>query len=168
MKIMLISKSLMREFEREARTTRRHLERLPKEKLDWRPHEKSFTAADLASHIVEIIGWADSIFNGDELDIDPKAYDPYQAASVPDLLKTFDDKVAICKRGLANADDESLMRPWRFKVMGQVKFEEAKVDVLRDFILNHLIHHRGQLNTYLRLLNVPLPVSYGPTADEQA
>jgi uncharacterized damage-inducible protein DinB len=167
MNIMMISKSLMKEFEREAKTTRRHLERLPKDKLDWRPHDKSFTASELASHIVECIGWADSIFNMDELDIDPNDYNPFLAKSVPDLLKTFDDKVAICKGCLSGADDETLMRPWRFKVMGQVKFEQSKADVLRDFILNHLVHHRGQFTVYLRLLNVPVPGSYGPTADEQ-
>ncbi|MBO0721969.1 MAG: DinB family protein [Blastocatellia bacterium] len=162
-----ISKSLLREFEREAQTTRKHLERLPKDKLGWRPHDKSFTAGELASHIVECIGWADSVFNSEELDIDPTTYDPYQAKSVADLLRVFDDKVAICKGGLAGADDEAIMRPWRFKVMGQVKFEHAKADVLRDFILSHLIHHRGQFSVYLRLLNVPVPGSYGPTADEQ-
>jgi uncharacterized damage-inducible protein DinB len=167
MNIMLMSKSLMREFEREARTTRRHLERVPNDKLDWRPHEKSFTAGDLVSHIVECIDWADSVFKMDELDIDPNDYNPYQAMSVADLLKTFDDKVAICKRGLAEANDETMLRPWRFKVMGRVKFEQAKIDVFRDFILNHLIHHRGQLTVYLRLLDVPVPGSYGPTADEQ-
>jgi uncharacterized damage-inducible protein DinB len=165
---MKMSKSLMKEFEREAQTTRRHLERLPNDKLDWRPHEKSFTAGDLASHIVECISWSDSIFNMDEFDIDPADYNPYQARSVVDLLKTFDDKVASCKKVLAGADDEIMMRPWRLKIMGQVKFEQAKADVLRDFILNHLIHHRGQFSVYLRLLNIPVPGSYGPSADDQA
>jgi uncharacterized damage-inducible protein DinB len=167
MNMMKMSKSLMREFEREAQTTRRHLERLPNDKLDWRPHEKSFSAGELASHIVECIGWSDSIFNMDEFDIDPADYKPYLAMSVVELLKTFDDKVADCKRGLAVADDEAMMRPWRFKIMGQVKFEHAKAEVLRDFILNHLIHHRGQFSVYLRLLNISVPGSYGPTADEQ-
>jgi len=164
---LVVSKSLLKEFEREAQTTRRHLERLPKDKLDWRPHEKSFTAGELGSHIVECIGWADSLFNTDELDINPTEYDPYQAKTLSDLLRTFDDKVAICKGSLASADDEMMNRPWRFKVMGQVKFEHAKAEVLRDFILNHLIHHRGQLSVYLRLLNIPVPGTYGPTADEQ-
>src|SRR5262249_24872133 len=166
--MMKMSDSLMIEFEREAKTTRRHLERLPDDKLDWRPHEKSYTAGGLASHIVDCIGWADSIFNMDELDIDPTTYKPYQAASVSDLPKTFDDKAAICKHVLAGADDEAMMRLWRFKIMGRLKFEKSKVDVFRDFILSHLIHHRGQFSVYLRLLNAPVPGSYGPTADEQA
>ncbi len=94
---MTIIDSLIREFKNEAQTTRKHLERLPSDKLDWRPHEKSFTAGGLASHIVECVSWADSIFNLDELDVDLAAYKPYQATSAADLLKTFDDKVASCK-----------------------------------------------------------------------
>jgi len=160
--------SLIMEFEHEAQTTRKHLERLPNDKLDWRPHEKSFTAGALASHIVDFVGWGDSIFNMDEFEIDPTAYKPYQATSVADLLKTFDDNVANCKQALAGAADATLMQPWRFKVMGRLRFERPKSAVFRDFILSHLIHHRGQFSVYLRLLNVPVPGSYGPTADEQA
>jgi len=164
---MKMSNSLIREFEHEAQTTRRHFERLTDDKLDWQPHEKSFTAGGLASHIVECIGWADSIFNQSELDIDPKTYRPFQASSVTDLLKTFDDNVATCKRVMSAVIDEAMTQPWQFKIMGSVKFERARVDVYRDFILNHLIHHRGQFSVYLRLLNVPVPGSYGPSADEQ-
>ncbi len=160
--------SLMMEFEHEARTTRKHLERLPSDKLDWRPHEKSFTALGLASHIVDCVGWADSIFNMDELDIDPATYKPYEATSVAELLKTFDDNVANSKRVLTGVADTAMMQLWRFKVAGRMLFERPKAAVFRDFTLNHLIHHRGQLSVYLRLLNVPVPGSYGPTADEKA
>lgn len=160
--------SLIMEFEHEAQTTRKHLERLPSDKLDWRPHQKSFTARGLASHIVDCVSWADSIFNMDELDVDPAAYKPYRATSVVDLLKTFDDKVADCKQVLAGVADADMMQPWRLKVMGHLRFEKPKAAVFRDFTLSHLIHHRGQLSVYLRLLNVPVPGSYGPTADEQA
>jgi uncharacterized damage-inducible protein DinB len=159
--------SLITEFEHEAQTTRRHLERLPNDKLDWRPHEKSFTAGALASHIVECVGLADSIFNLDEFDIDPTVYKFYQAASVADLLKTFDDKVANCKQAMAGATEAALMQPWRFKIMGRLQFERPRAAVFRDFTLNHLIHHRGQFSVYLRLLDVPVPGSYGPSADEQ-
>jgi uncharacterized damage-inducible protein DinB len=165
--MIMMSDSLKMEFEREAQTTRKHLERLPDDKLDWRPHQKSFTAGDLASHIVELISWADSIFNLDERDVDMATYKPYQAASVSDLLKAFDDNAAVCKRVLAGADDETLTRPWRLKIMGRLQFEKTKADVFRDFILSHVIHHRGQFSVYLRLLNIPVPGSYGPTADEQ-
>jgi len=159
---------LITEFTHEAQTTRKHLERLPGDKLDWRPHEKSFTAGGLASHIVECVGWADSIFNKDEVDVDPATYKPYQATSVPGLLKAFDDKVADCKHVLAGVDDADLMKPWRLKMMGRVRFEKPKVAVFRDFTLSHVIHHRGQMSVYLRLLDVPVPGSYGPTADERS
>ena len=157
---------LIAEFEHEARTTRKHLERLLGDRLDWRPHEKSFTARGLASHVVECVSWAPSIFRRDELDFDPATYKPYFAASVPDLLKAFDDKVAEGKQALAAVTDADLMRPWRLTILGKVRFEKPKAVVFRDFTLSHLIHHRGQLSVYLRLLNVPVPGSYGPTADE--
>lgn len=165
---MKVIDSLITEFEHEAQTTRKHLERLPNDKLDWRPHEKSYTAGTLASHIVECIGWGDSIFNLDEFDIDPTTYKFYQATSVADLLQTFDDKVANSKQALAGATDETLMQPWRLKIMGRQRFERPKAVVFQDFTLSHLIHHRGQFSVYLRLLDVPVPGSYGPTADEQA
>jgi len=160
--------SLIAEFEHEAQTTRKHLERLPSDKLDWRPHEKSFTARGLASHIVECVSWADSIFNMDELDVDPATYKPYRATSVADLLKAFDDKVADCRHVLAGVADADMMQPWRLTIAGRLQFEKPRAAVFRDFTLSHLIHHRGQLSVYLRLLNVPVPGSYGPTADEQA
>jgi uncharacterized damage-inducible protein DinB len=159
--------SLSMEFENETQTTRKHLERLPNDKLDWRPHEKSFTAGGLASHIVGLISLGDSVLKTDELDFDPAAYKPYQATSVADLLRTFDDNVASCKGALASADDESMIQPWRFKIMGRLRFEKPRAVAFRDFSLSHMIHHRGQFSVYLRLLNIPVPGSYGPTADEQ-
>jgi uncharacterized damage-inducible protein DinB len=165
---MRLIDSLRTEFDREAQTTRKHLKRLPHDKLDWRPHEKSFTARALASHIAEMAGWADAILNQDGLDFDPATYKPYLAASVEDLLKTFDDNIAKGKQALADATDDTLAQSWSFKIMGRVRFEKSKGDVFRDFALSHIIHHRGQFSVYLRLLNVPVPGSYGPSADEQA
>jgi uncharacterized damage-inducible protein DinB len=159
--------SLAKEFEHEARTTRKHLERLPGGQFDWRPHERSFTAGGLASHIVECVGWTDAIFGKEEFDIDPATYKAYEARSVDDLLETFDAKVAAGRQALAGASDATLMGLWRFKVMGRLRFERPRAVVFRDFTLSHLIHHRGQFSVYLRLLNVPVPGSYGPTADEQ-
>lgn len=164
---MPIIDSLIREFKNEAQTTRKHLERLPDDKLDWRPHQKSFTAGELASHIVECVSWVDAIFNLDEIDIDPTTYRPYQAESAADLLKTFDDKVASCKQVLEGADEETISQPWRLKMMGRLMFEKPRADVFRDFTLSHVIHHRGQFSVYLRMLDVPVPGSYGPSADEQ-
>ena len=159
--------SLISEFDHEAQTTRKHLERLPKDKLEWRPHQKSFTAAGLASHIVDCISWADSIFNLDEIDFDPATYKPYQATSTDDLLKTFDEKVKVCEQALANANDTTLTQPWRLRIKGKTWFEKPKTAVFRDMVLSHIIHHRGQFSVYLRLLDIPVPGSYGPSADEQ-
>jgi len=164
---MTLIDSLIAEFDHEAQTTRKHLERLPADKLNWRPHDKSFTAVALASHITEMIGWADAILNQNELDFDPATYKPYHAASVTDLLKTFDDNVAKAKQALAGANDDTLGQSWSFKIMGQVRFERSRAAVLRDVAFSHIIHHRGQFSVYLRLLNVPVPGSYGPSADEQ-
>jgi uncharacterized damage-inducible protein DinB len=164
---MTMIDSLTEEFEHEARTTRRHLERLPEDKLEWRPHEKSFTSGALASHITELVSWTDAIFNKDEFDFDPATYKPYLATSLADLIKTFDDNVAKGKQALAGATDDTLKQPWSFKIMGRVRFEKPKAAVFRDFTLSHMIHHRGQFSVYLRLLGVPVPGSYGPSADEQ-
>ena len=165
---MTLIESIALEFDHEAQTTRRQLERLPDDKLDWRPHEKSFTARGLASHIVECVGWASVIFGMDEFDIDPATYQSYQAASVADLLKTFDEKVADGTRVLARATDTDLQQLWRLKIKGRVRFEKPRMAVFRDFTLSHVIHHRGQMSVYLRLLDIPVPGSYGPTADERA
>jgi uncharacterized damage-inducible protein DinB len=157
---------LRSEFARETRVTRQYLERLPGEHLAWRPHRKSFTAGELASHIVECVRWTDAIFNSDELDVDPAALMPYRALSVVELLETFDAAVTRGVRALATIGDDAVARPWRMKIKGAVRFERPKAVVFRDFTLSHVIHHRGQLSVYLRLLEVPIPGAYGPTADE--
>lgn len=163
---MTLIESLISEFEHEAQTTRKHLERLPEDKLDWRPHEKSFSANGLASHITESVGWTVPIFNEDEINFDPVTYKPYRATSVADLLKTFDDNVARGKQALAGTTEGSLDQSWSLKIMGQVQFAKPRVAVFRDFTLSHVIHHRGQFSVYLRLLNIAVPGSYGPSADE--
>ncbi len=162
-----MAEALHAEFDHEAKTTRRVLERVPGEQFAWKPHEKSFTAGRLASHIVDCLGWADDIFTADELVMDPKTYRPFLAASVEDLLHSFDRRADNYRARLASATEDAMMQSWRLVLMGQVRFEKPRFAVFRDFTLNHLIHHRGQLTVYLRLLDVPLPWVYGPTADER-
>jgi uncharacterized damage-inducible protein DinB len=164
---MTTVEELIAELEHETTTTRRHLERLPNDRLEWRPHVKSFTAGGLGSHIVQCVGWAGSIFREDAFDFDPATFKIFHASSVADLIDTFDDKVADGGRALAALDDRDLQRLWQLKVKGRVRVEKNKAAAFRDFTLNHLIHHRGQLSVYLRLLDVPVPGSYGPTADER-
>jgi uncharacterized damage-inducible protein DinB len=157
---------LTTEFDHEAQTTRKLLERLPNDRLDWRPHEKSFTARALASHIVECVRWTESIFSIDEFDFQPATHQHYLATSVTDLLQAFDGSVASGREAMARVADAALMQPWRLKMKGRLRFERPRMVVFRDFTLSHVIHHRGQLSVYLRLLGVPVPGSYGPTADE--
>jgi uncharacterized damage-inducible protein DinB len=107
------------------------------------------------------------ILNEDGIDFDPKTYKPYNPDSVAELLKTFDDNVTHGKQALADATEDTLDQTWSIKVMGSVMFERTKAAVFRDITLSHVIHHRGQLSVYLRLLGVAVPGSYGPSADEQ-
>lgn len=159
--------SLQTEFAHEAHKTRQQLERLPGDKLAWRPHAKSFTAGALAGHLIDCLRWTTPIFQQPVLDLNPATYQPCQLTSVAELLPTFDAEVARCQEVLAQATDNALVQPWQLKINGQVYLEKLRWDVFRDFTLSHLIHHRGQLSVYLRLLEVPVPGAYGPTADEQ-
>ncbi len=158
---------LLAEFAHETETARKHLEPLPTGQFEWRPHPKSFTAGELASHMVDCIRWVEPIFGADELDLDPSAYKPFRAKSVAALLETFDGEVVKAKQAIANAADTSATQPWRLKMHGKVRFEKPREAVFRDMTLSHLVHHRGQLSVYLRLLEVPVSGSYGPTADER-
>ncbi|MGQ0720760.1 MAG: DinB family protein [Candidatus Eiseniibacteriota bacterium] len=158
--------SLLAELAHEAQTTRRYLERLSERQFDWRPHAKSFTAGQLASHLVDCIRWITPIFAADELDMGSGGYEPFCAKSSAELLASFDAEVAKAQQAMAGSTDTSATGPWRFKMHGKVWFEKPREDVFRDMTVSHLIHHRGQLSVYLRLLEVPVPGSYGPTADE--
>ena len=164
---MTRTESLLAEFAHETATARKHLERLPTGQFEWRPHPKSFTAGQLASHMVDCIRWIEPIFGADELDMDPSAYQPFDAKSVAELLETFDGDVAKGKQAMASAADTSATQPWRLKMHGKVWFQKPREAVFRDMTLSHLIHHRGQFSVYLRLLEVPVPGSYGPTADDR-
>lgn len=158
--------ALLAEFAREAQTTRKHLERLPNEHFDWRPHPKSFTAGQLAAHIVDCIRWTPPIFTANELDMDSGAYQTCRVASTADVLATFDADVAHARAAIARSIDADANELWRLKMRGKVWFEKPREAVFRDMTLSHLVHHRGQLSVYLRVLDIPVPGSYGPTADE--
>jgi uncharacterized damage-inducible protein DinB len=159
--------SLVAEFVQETGTTRKHLARLPTAQWEWRPHVKSFTVGQLASHLVDCIRWVEPIFAADELDMDPRAYTPFSAESLTALLATYDSGVAKAKQTMEKSTDTSCRRSWRLKMNGKVWFEKPREAVFRDMALSHLVHHRGQLSVYLRMLDVPVPGSYGPTADEK-
>ena len=165
---MLIRDALLPEFDQEAATTRRVLERIPDDKFSFKPHPKSMDMASLATHLCELTNWTPETISKDSIDL--ASYDPSQrkiAASRAELLEMFDKSVASARAALATAEDAQLMQPWSLKSGEQTFFTMPKVAVLRTFVFNHSVHHRGQLSVYLRLNDIPVPAMYGPSADEQ-
>jgi uncharacterized damage-inducible protein DinB len=154
------------EFDRESATTRKLLERVPDGKLDWKPHAKSSSLGKLAMHVATLPEFTKSLLAGgfDAAGAtDPSRGVPEHAA---DIVARHDKVVAEAKGILAGLDDASAMGSWTLSAGPKTLFTMPRIAVVRSFILNHVIHHRGQLSVYLRLLDVPLPPIYGPTADE--
>ncbi len=163
---MSMNQALLIELDMEAGRTRTMLERVPDGKFDWKPHDKSYSLGALASHIAEIPNWMDATLNMDELDFETFEYKPPVATNNAELLQIFDECIAKAREHLQNATDEQLMSDWTMRMGDKIFFTVPKIGVVRDFIFNHTVHHRGQLSVYLRLNDVPLPGIYGPTADE--
>jgi uncharacterized damage-inducible protein DinB len=166
---MNISQSLLPEFDHEVASTRKSLERVPEGKDDFRPHPKSMTLARLAGHVAEIPMWAVSALDGDELDMNPPGApktEAYVMTSRAAALATFDGHVSKARALLSTTSDEAMMRPWTLKSGGKTIMTMPKVAVLRSFVMNHIVHHRAQLGVYLRMNDVPVPSTYGPSADE--
>jgi uncharacterized damage-inducible protein DinB len=160
--------SILPEFEEEMKSTRKLLERVPEDKRDFRPHEKSMTLWDLAGHLAENAKWTMDILHHDEYVVKPEDTGIFKADSTAHLLEAFDGFVADAKAAMAAADDETLMQVWKLiGPDGKTYVNMPKIVTLRAFVLSHGIHHRGQLTVYLRMLDVALPSIYGPTADEQ-
>ncbi len=153
------------EISQEAATTRRLLERVPAQHLAWKPHEKSMAMGRLATHIAEIPGWVSTILDQDGFDIGASTYTPPTIGSVAEVLEMFDRNVAMAEAAIRRQTLDRLSATWRMTRQGQVIIEMPRMGVIRSLLLNHLIHHRGQLSVYLRLKDVPLPSIYGPTAD---
>ena len=145
------------------------LERVPGDPADWKPHAKSHSLGDLGLHIANLIHWTSRTLEATELDLDPPGgpgWTPPKFESVAATLAVFDHNAAAARAALAKASDADMLVPWSLKSGGHVIFTMPRVACLRSFVMNHLIHHRGQLTVYLRLCDVPLPSVYGPTADE--
>jgi uncharacterized damage-inducible protein DinB len=158
--------AFLAEIESEAKVTRSVLERVPADKCDYKPHEKSMTFGRLASHVAEMWGWTVHTVKQDVLDFSTMEYTPFEPKTTDDLLAFFDKHVSDAKAALAETSDETFMTDWTMRNAEQVYFTMPKVAVMRSFVLNHIVHHRGQLTVYLRMHNVPLPPLYGPSADE--
>lgn len=161
---MTLSQQLVPEFDMEMATTRRLLERVPGAKMEWTPHVKSFPLGHLAQLIARMPSWNTRVLQEPHLDL---AVGPtYTFESTETLLREFDAGVREARAAMATATDEHYATPWSLTFGERVLFTLPRGDMVRQNI-NHLIHHRGQLSVYLRLLDVPLPSIYGPTADER-
>lgn len=161
---MSISATFLPEFNEEMKITRRLLERVPGEKGAWKPHEKSFSLGHLAQLVAWMPGWITQAMKETRLDL--SAAPGYSLEKTETLLAMFDANVAGAQAALAAASDADFQVPWSLAAGERVFFTMPRVGVVRQTI-NHLIHHRGQLSVYLRLVDVPLPSIYGPTADER-
>jgi uncharacterized damage-inducible protein DinB len=166
---MKLSDLFLPEFDQEMKSTRATLERIPEDKLAWKPHEKSMPLGRLAGHLAELAGWGAVTINQDSLDFMPPGGQPFQptiATSQKQVLEIFDKNRDEARRAIAGASDEHMMKNWSLLRAGQTLMTMPRVAVLRSFCLNHVIHHRAQLGVYLRLNNIPVPSIYGPSADE--
>lgn len=166
---MSISKSILPEFDHEMANTRKTLERVPDDKFSWKPHDKSMTLGGLSTHLANIPSWTKETFARNELDVAPQGEPPYrleEKKSAAELLAAFDENVASARAALEAATDEDWQGKWSLLMGGKTIFTLPRTAVMRGFVMNHLIHHRAQLGVYLRLLDVPVPSIYGPSADE--
>jgi hypothetical protein len=166
---MTITQRMIPEFDHEMQLTRTMLERVPVEHADWTPHPKSTPLGRLAVHVSTLPRMAVYGLTQDEMDIAPPGGGGYVVpplTSRADLLATFDELVRAAREAMTTASDESLQDRWSLKAGGNALVTMPRMAVLRTMFLNHIIHHRGQLSVYLRLLDVPLPRLYGPSADE--
>jgi uncharacterized damage-inducible protein DinB len=162
---MTTTELLLNEMQHEAETTRKMLARIPDDKYDWRPHEKSMTMRRLATHIADIPSWVDIAINDDELDFASGSHTEPVINNTAELLNFLEESIAKGGAALKKADDELLEKEWTLRNGAQVLSVRPKRDVVR-MAYCQIVHHRAQLGVYLRLLNVPIPGSYGPSADE--
>jgi uncharacterized damage-inducible protein DinB len=168
---MTIAQMMLPEIEQEMAQTRKTLARVPTAAWNYKPHEKSMPMGALALHIAMMADWGNDTLKNDSFDVAPVGGQPYQmptAKNSDEVLALFDQAIGKFKPALAATSDEAMMKPWSLLQGGQPIFTMPRAACIRGMILNHLVHHRGQLTVYLRLNNVPVPALYGPSADEQS
>lgn len=166
---MTYSETILPEFEQEMASTRKVLERVPDDKLDWRAHPKSNTIGWNANHLVEIPGWVDLTFRQKSFDFAPVGGERYRTPDLKSrqqILDLFDRNVAAARKTLAEVKDEEIGEMWSLLDGGKPVITMPRAAVMRSFVMNHLIHHRANLCVYLRLNNIPVPGMYGPSGDE--
>ena len=164
---MTLSAAFIAELRHESSMTRKMLERVPMEQKDWRPDPKSMSLGRLATHIAEIPRWVPGIIDADEFDFATADFKSHVASGSEELMDIFQGKLDLAIERISAANDEELNKTWTVKRAGQTLMASPKKVALRGWVLSHFIHHRGQLSVYLRLLGVPVPGMYGPSADEK-
>jgi uncharacterized damage-inducible protein DinB len=157
---------MLPEFDQEMANTRKVLERIPDDKLTYKPDPKSMTMGRLAVHVAEMVGWMNETINLPAYDI-PTDFRTPEATSSAMILEMLDKNVAMARAALAGCSDAALMENWTLSSGGNVFFTMPRIAVVRSMLLNHVIHHRAQLTVYFRLTGIPVPGLYGPSADEQ-
>lgn len=165
---MAIKDAFIAELKYESSSTKKMLEKVPLDKKEWKPHEKSMTLGRLATHVAENTHWVTHIIHIDDFDF-MKNYDfnPRIANSTAELLEIFQTNLDNAIKDLSNVSDDDLAKKWIVRRGEQLMFDTPKKIAIRNWALNHMIHHRGQLSVYLRLLDIPVPGMYGPSADEK-
>jgi uncharacterized damage-inducible protein DinB len=164
---MTFMESFYKELEREAITSKKMLERVPTEKFDWKPHEKSMSLRELATHVAEIPGWIPLVLNTSEVDFAANNWQPKVLSDNKEVLELFERSLEDGRNALSTANDDQLKDTWKMRNGEEVYNNDTKDLVLRG-VFCQVVHHRAQLGVYLRLLNIPIPGSYGPSADDMS
>lgn len=157
---------LLMEFDREAETTKKVIARIPDDKLSWKPHEKSMALGALAHHVATVPGWIGSTLLLEGFDFATGGAPPSAPGTTTEILAAFDKSTQTAKDAMSQLDDAKAVMPWTLSKGGATIMTMPKIALVRTILLNHTIHHRGQLSVYLRLLDIPVPSIYGPSADE--
>ena len=164
---MALNTALLAELKHESANTRKMLERVPSDNLGWKPHEKSFSIGYLASHIANLPTWMGLTLLQDELDFGKTPFKTPQGTTTAEILEKFENNLAEAIKVLEGTNDDVLNSSWTMRNGDHIFFTMPKKVCLRNFLFNHIVHHRGQLSVYLRLLDIPVPGMYGPSADER-
>jgi len=164
---MSIAQGMAAELQHELAVTKTYFERVPEDQLAYKPHEKSMSLQQLVGHLAEISQWVGATITEKEFNFDPTQYVPFLPGSRAEAIAALEANGAGAIEVLNGASDATMFENWRMTMGEQVLFEMPRVAVVRSMMISHIVHHRAQLGVYLRLLDVPVPKTYGPTADEQ-
>jgi uncharacterized damage-inducible protein DinB len=166
---MSLAQSILPEFDQEMAGTRKTLERIPDDKLNWKAHPKSNTIGWVGSHLVEIPGWVEGTLTQPDWDVNPPGGEPYRTPVLKSrqaMLEAFDANVAAARKAIEKTSDAEFHKEWSLLDAGQPIVTMPRIGVIRSFVLNHTVHHRAILCVYLRLNDIPVPGLYGPSGDE--